>query len=94
MISSRLKPVYRISLKNGAYLCLEFNKILSSCSVSTFFSFAKDERELKKKYEELQMLKYNGITNLSDIKMKDFSQKWYDLNSASKEYNTLNVVKN
>ena len=26
--------------------------------------------------------------------MKDFSQKWYDLNSASKEYNTKQNYKN
>lgn len=55
---------------------------------------AKNEKELKQKYEELQVLKYNGITNLTDIKMKDFSKKWYELNSVSKEYNTKQNYKN
>jgi len=53
------------------------------------YLYDKDEKELYKKYIEYLHNSYNGIPDLKNVKMKEFSLKWIELNSASKEIRTI-----
>lgn len=53
------------------------------------YLYDKDIKELYKKYIEFMHNSYNGISDLKNVKMKDFATKWIELNSASKEMRTI-----
>lgn len=56
------------------------------------YLYSKDKDDLKKQYIETMYL--NNVNLLTeDIKFKDFSERWLDLNSVGKEYQTIKEYK-
>ena len=56
------------------------------------YLYSKDKDDLEKQYIETMYL--NNVNMLTeDIKFKDFAERWLDLNSVGKEYQTINEYK-
>lgn len=55
--------------------------------------YSNEASDLYKQYIEFMHNSYNGLSDLKNIKMKDFSIKWIELNSASKEIRTVEEYK-
>lgn len=58
------------------------------------YLYSNNKDDLERQYIELKHLSYSGIEVSNDnIKLKDFSEKWLEFNSANKEYRTIDDYK-
>lgn len=57
------------------------------------FLYSKDEKDLYKQYIELVHSSYNGLSDVKNVSLKDFANKWIELNSLSKEDGTITEYK-
>lgn len=56
------------------------------------YLYSNDKDDLEKQYIETMHLSYNGM-DYNTINLKDFSEKWIELNSTNKEYRTIQEYK-
>lgn len=77
-------------MSNFTYTKRKDGRLMKKVSVNgkTKYIYATSVQDLKKQYEKLQYLKYNGIS-FDDILLKDFCTKWLEVNSANKENGTI-----
>jgi integrase len=54
------------------------------------YLYSNDAKDLEKQFIEAKFLSYKGIGSEDNIRLDTFSQKWLELNSANKEYRTIN----
>lgn len=57
------------------------------------YLYSKDKNELEKKYIETMHLNYIGATIDSNITLKQWAEKWYNVNISTKEYNTKRNIR-
>ncbi len=57
------------------------------------YIYSKDIKDLYKQYIEFMHNSYNGLSDIENIKMKNFAIKWIELNSAGKEIRTIEEYK-
>lgn len=57
------------------------------------YLYSKDKNELEKKYIETMHLNYTGGTIDSNITLKQWAEKWYNVNISIKEYNTRRNIR-
>ncbi len=60
----------------------------------TKYLYSKNKDDLEKQYIEAKHMSYNGI-NIDDSKvtLKQWAEKWYDVNISQKEYNTRRNIR-
>lgn len=58
------------------------------------YLYSNDPKDLEKQYIEVKHMSYNGI-NIDDnrITLKQWAEKWYDVNISQKEYNTRRNIR-
>ena len=59
------------------------------------YLYSNNKDDLEKQYIEVKHMSYNGI-NIDDnkITLKQWAEKWYDVNISQKEYNTRRNIRN
>lgn len=57
------------------------------------YLYSKDKNELEKKYIETMHLNYIGATIDGNITLKQWAEKWYNVNISTKEYNTRRNIR-
>lgn len=57
------------------------------------YLYSYDPKDLEKQYIEIKHLSYNGLTTSADVRLKDFANKWLELNSYDKEIRTIEEYK-
>lgn len=57
------------------------------------YLYSKNKNELEKKYIEIMHLNYMGVTIDSNITLKQWAEKWYNVNISTKEYNTRRNIR-
>lgn len=57
------------------------------------YLYSKNKNELEKKYIETMHLNYTGGTIDSNITLKQWAEKWYNVNISIKEYNTRRNIR-
>lgn len=57
------------------------------------YLYSKDKNELERKYIETMHLNYIGATIDSNITLKQWAEKWYNVNISTKEYNTKRNIR-
>lgn len=55
-----------------------------------YYLYSNNPEDLKRQYIELQNKSYIGNINIENVKIKDFTEKWLNLNSTGKEISTIN----
>ena len=59
------------------------------------YLYSNNKEDLEKQYIEAKHMSYNGL-NIDDSKitLKQWAEKWYDVNISQKEYNTRRSIRN
>ena len=59
------------------------------------YLYSNNKEDLEKQYIEAKHMSYNGL-NIDDSKitLKQWAEKWYDVNIWQKEYNTRRSIRN
>lgn len=57
------------------------------------YLYSNNPNDLEKQYIELKHMSYSGFSTNTDVKLKDFANKWLELNSAGKEIRTIEEYK-